>query len=177
MIAGTLAIVSFCIRHWKVVLGLLILQFGIQECRTAVLFAGPPSLAAVSAAGRADIPPAALRDYQDAAATCPGLSWAVLAAIGKVESDHGRSTLPGVSSSANFAGAEGPMQFEPATWAKYGQGGDVYDHRDASFGAARLLCADGAGTPSRVASAVYAYNHDWGYVASVQSIAAGYAAA
>jgi integrase len=54
-----------------------------------------------------------------AARTCPGLPWSVLAGIGKVESDHGQSTAPGIRSGANFAGAEGPMQFEPATFARY----------------------------------------------------------
>ena len=54
-----------------------------------------------------------------AAQTCPGLPWGVLAGIGEVESDHGQSTAPGVHSGANFAGAEGPMQFEPATFARY----------------------------------------------------------
>src|SRR5690242_8050466 len=68
----------------------------------------------------ADIPPAYLAAYQAAAATCPGLPWTVLAGIGKVESDHGRSTLPGVRSGANSAGAQGPMQFLPATFAHYG---------------------------------------------------------
>ena len=43
----------------------------------------------------------------------------MLAGIGKVESDHGQSDAPGVHSGANFAGAEGPMQFEPATFAEY----------------------------------------------------------
>ncbi|HXM58301.1 MAG TPA: lytic transglycosylase domain-containing protein [Candidatus Dormibacteraeota bacterium] len=172
---AALLILDFCLRHWKLVIGLLILTFAMQECRSLVLEAMPA--APVSAEARADIPGAALRDYQDAAATCPGLSWALLAAIGKVESDHGRSTAPGVHWGANYAGAEGPMQFEPGTWATYGQGGNVYDHRDASFAAARLLCANGAGTPSGVATAVWTYNHDWGYVASVQSQAARYAAA
>src|SRR5271170_554539 len=35
---------------------------------------------------------------QAAAATCPGLSWSVLGAIGRVESDSGRSNAPGVDS-------------------------------------------------------------------------------
>ncbi len=55
--------------------------------------------------------------YQEAAATCSGLPWTVLAAIGTVESDNGQSTLPGVHSGANAAGAEGIMQFEPATFS------------------------------------------------------------
>ena len=39
-----------------------------------------------------------------------GVPWTVLAGIGKVESDHGRTTLPGVTSGANAFGAAGPMQ-------------------------------------------------------------------
>ena len=38
------------------------------------------------------------------------MPWTVLAGIGKVESDHGRTTLPGVTSGANAFGAAGPMQ-------------------------------------------------------------------
>ena len=72
-----------------------------------------------SAAATADIPAAMLALYQQAAATCPGLPWTVLAAIGTVESGNGQSTLPGVHSGANSAGAEGPMQFEPATFPAY----------------------------------------------------------
>src|SRR5262249_12781814 len=64
--------------------------------------------APASAFAVADIPATALRDYQEAAQTCPGLSWTVLAGIGKIESDHGRSTLPGVHSGQNSAGAIGP---------------------------------------------------------------------
>lgn len=53
-----------------------------------------------------DIPPDYLVLYIGAAQTCPGLDWSVLAAIGKVESDHGRSHLPGVHHGANPAGAQ-----------------------------------------------------------------------
>lgn len=70
-----------------------------------------------SAAATAAIPPAMLTLYQEAATTCPGLPWTVLAAIGTVESDNWQSELPGVHGGANSAGAEGPMQFEPATFA------------------------------------------------------------
>ena len=52
-----------------------------------------------SQAAAADIPANYLALYQAAAATCPGLDWTVLAGIGSAESDHGRSTLPGVHSS------------------------------------------------------------------------------
>ncbi len=128
----------------------------------------------VSRLGRADIPPAYLALYRSAAATCPGLSWAVLAGIGKEETNHGRSTLPGVRSGANFAGAMGPMQFLAGTWAEYGRGGDVYDPRDAVPGAARLLCANGARDGRDVPGAVYAYNHAWWYVRAVLDFARAY---
>ncbi len=49
---------------------------------------------AASSAATATIPPAMLALYQDAAATCPGPPWTILAAIGTVESDNGQSTLP-----------------------------------------------------------------------------------
>ena len=114
---------------------------------------------------------------QQAAATCSGLSWTLLAAIGRMESDSGRSTLPGVHSGANSAGAEGPMQFEPATFAAYatvGPGGvspaSPYDPVDAVYTAAKLLCADGAADDPT--DAVFAYNHSTDYVNSVLVLAA-----
>ena len=95
---------------------------------------------AATGAARKDIPPDYLIWYMDAAATCPGLPWSVLAGIGEVESDHGRSGLPGVHSGHNFAGAEGPMQFLPATFAGYAAGPDKplspYDPADAKIGRA-----------------------------------------
>ena len=121
--------------------------------------------------------------YQQAARTCRGLPWPVLAGIGEMESDHGQSTAPGVHSAANFAGAEGPMQFEPGTFTAFAVKADrsrrlsPYDPQDAIFTAARMLCADGArgGSPSGIASALFAYNHaDW-YPPQVMRWAAKYA--
>jgi len=117
--------------------------------------------------------------YQEAAATCPGLPWTVLAAIGTVESDNGQSMLTGVHSGANAAGAEGIMQFEPATFAAYDEpvppgGADPpspYDPTDAVYAAARLLCANGASGGVDIAAAVYAYNHAASYVARVSALA------
>ena len=57
-----------------------------------------------------EVPPNYLALYRSAADTCPGLPWSVLAAIGKVETNHGRLQAPGVTSGANFAGTAGPMQ-------------------------------------------------------------------
>jgi len=117
-----------------------------------------------------------------AAATCPGLPWAVLAAIGTVESDSGRSTAPGVDSGANAAGAEGPMQFEPATFAAHatvGPGGAApaspYDPVDAAYTAAALLCSDGGGSPSGLGGAVAAYDHSTVYVDTVLTLALAFA--
>lgn len=120
---------------------------------------------------------------QAAAATCHGLGWAVLAAIGRVESDSGRSALPGVTSGANAFGAEGPMQFEPATFAAYavvGPGGATppspYDPVDAVYTAARMLCSDGAGRPSGLYGAVWDYDHSTAYVETVLVLARAIAA-
>ncbi len=134
-----------------------------------------------SAKALSSIPPEYLQLYEAAAATCPGLSWTVLAAIGTVESSNGQSSAPGVTSGSNFAGAEGPMQFEPATFASFAVvapgGADPptpYDPADAIFTAARLLCADGAGDQAKLPSAVYDYNHSSAYVAQVLSLAGSY---
>jgi hypothetical protein len=146
--------------------------------------ARPDRQAPPSAAARADIPTGYLRLYRQAALRCPGLSWAVLAAIGKVESDHARSRLPGVHSGWNAARAAGPMQFGIGVgragdaWARYGADFNhdgrrsVYDPGDAIPAAARYLCA--AGAPRRLDRALYAYNQSWAYVAKVKTIAARY---
>jgi hypothetical protein len=143
-----------------------------------------PSQAPPSVAARADIPTSYLALYRQAAGRCPGLSWSVLAAIGKVESDHGRSPLPGVRSGWNRAGAAGPMQFGIGVgragnaWAQYGADFDrdrqrsVYDPGDAIPAAAHYLCT--AGAPRRLDRALYAYNHSWAYVSRVKTIAARY---
>jgi hypothetical protein len=52
-----------------------------------------------------DILPGYLTLYRQAATTCPGLDWSILAAIGKIETNHGRSTLPGAQHGDNSAGA------------------------------------------------------------------------
>jgi hypothetical protein len=71
----------------------------------AALVSGGPSGGRVSGTAVADIPAPMLALYQRAATSCPGLDWAVLVAVGKVETDHGRSPLPGVRSGENPAGA------------------------------------------------------------------------
>ena len=114
--------------------------------------------------------------YRQAATRCPGLSWTVLAAIGQVESSHGRNNGP------SSAGAQGPMQFMPATWKTYGVDGDgdgvrdIWSPYDAVPGAANYLCANGAGKGGeKLRKAVWFYNHSWSYVDKVLGIAEGYA--
>jgi len=157
---------------------LLLMAIGLS---TSLIGGGAPSPDA-----RRDIPPPLLPVYQSAADSCPGLPWSVLAAIGKVETDHGRSTAPGVTSGANFAGAAGPMQIGVGgkagnTFAGYavdadGGGASVYSPVDAIFTAANYLCQNGAARGADVAGAIFAYNHaDW-YVTKVLAVASGYAA-
>src|ERR1039457_3678580 len=129
-----------------------------------------------------DTPPSYLAVYMAAAQTCPGLPWAVLAGIGEVETDHGQSKALGVQSGANYAGAEGPMQFEPATFAQYAVNADPgaplspYDPADAIYTAAAMLCANGAasGTEAGIRQSIFAYNHSQAYVTDVLSWAARY---
>ncbi|HVM56431.1 MAG TPA: lytic transglycosylase domain-containing protein [Gaiellaceae bacterium] len=72
-----------------------------------------------------------------------GIRWQLLAAINFVESDFGRARTTA------RADAQGPMQFEPATWRRYGMSGDVYDAHDAILAAANLLAANGGRTDER----------------------------
>ncbi len=166
--------------------GLAAAVVGTAILASAASFLGVGSgVPVASPAATAKIPAAMLTLYQEAASTCSGLPWTILAAIGTIESDNGQSTLPGVHSGANYAGAEGPMQFEPRTFAAYDEpvppgGADPpspYDPTDAVYAAARLLCADGAAGGADLSGAVYAYNHSASYVAQVLALAQSYAAA
>jgi cell wall-associated NlpC family hydrolase len=147
----------------------------------------------------ADIPVDYLVAYQRAAAFY-GIDWAIVAAIGKVECDHGRTELPGCNppGTVNGSGATGPMQFLGSTWragtasmavpapgpptsrttAGYATDGDgdgiadVWNHTDAIAAAARLLRANGA--PADYRAAIFAYNHASWYVDEVLAKAAEY---
>jgi hypothetical protein len=116
-----------------------------------------------------DIPPAYLALYQQAA-VATGIDWAILAAIGEVETQHGRAQ--GSSCAVSTKGARGPMQFMPATWANYGAGGDICDPVDAIPAAARYLVASGA--PRDYHAAIFAYNHSEVYYQDVTSVAQRY---
>ena len=125
-----------------------------------------------SAFAREDIPPAYYALYRAAAARF-GLDWTILAAIGRVECDHGRDPAPActVEGQFNSAGAGGPAQFLVSTWRRYGISAtdtgvpDMWNPADAIFGMANYLRACGA--PGDYPQAIYGYNHAWWYVADV----------
>ena len=106
--------------------------------------------------------PETLLGYFRSAQARFGVPWQYLAAIEFVETKFGR--IHGLS----IAGADGPMQFLPATWARYGRG-NVHDQRSAIYGAARYLTANGA--PRDMADALYHYNPSIDYVRAVSAYA------
>jgi membrane-bound lytic murein transglycosylase B len=103
--------------------------------------------------------PDTLLGYYREAQQAYGVAWPYLAAINLIETNMGR--IQGLSS----AGAQGPMQFMPATWASYGRG-DVNNPRDAILAAGRYLQVHGA--PQNMNRAIYAYNPSMLYVRAVQ---------
>jgi hypothetical protein len=107
-------------------------------------------------------PPSAevLTGYYKEAEAKFGVPWAYLASVHLVETRMGR--IRGTST----AGAQGPMQFLPATWKAYGMGGDINDPRDAIFGAANYLKANG-GAAGRMDNALFRYNNSNRYVRAV----------
>ncbi|HEX6419039.1 MAG TPA: D-alanyl-D-alanine carboxypeptidase family protein [Acidimicrobiales bacterium] len=139
------------------------------------------------------------------AAGARSVDWAILAAIGKMECDHGKAQLAGCNprGTVNSAGARGPMQFLGSTWragadrfepdvsgppvpdGKEGQGyatdgdgdgvADPWSWLDATHAAARYLVRNGVAQDTR--RAVYAYNPSHDYVEGVLRWASRYRAA
>ena len=128
--------------------------------RTALasLAAGSAPLAAAPRIAAA--PPAdRLRAWYREAQARFRIRWQILAAINFVESAFGRVR------NTSTAGAQGPMQFEPASWRAYGLGGNVHDAHDAILGAANYLAANQGATNER--GALYQFNHSRLYVDAV----------
>jgi cell wall-associated NlpC family hydrolase len=148
-----------------------------------------------SQTGRASIPADYLRLYQQTGKSY-GVPWTLLAGIGEVETNHGRSTLPGVHSGQNGFGAAGPMQIgiggasgnswggtpvhpagQPVSGVATDANGDgiasVYEPADAIAGSAKYLLAHGV--MSNPSAAIFAYNHLISYVQAVEHWAGLYA--
>lgn len=105
-----------------------------------------------------------LLGYYHEAEAESGVGWNYLAAINLIETRFG--SIHGVST----AGAQGPMQFLPSTFAAYGPGGDIHAPRDSIMAAARYLAANGFGNDRD--HAIYRYNHANEYVRAVNQYAA-----
>jgi len=108
-------------------------------------------------------PPDELLGYYREAEAASGVGWNYLPAINLVETRLGSVVGP------SSAGAQGPMQFLPSTFAGYGDGGDIYSPRDSILAAGRYLAANGfAGNRDQ---AIYQYNHSGQYVRAVNDYA------
>jgi len=120
----------------------------------------PPTRRVRFRIGRA-LPADVLRRLYGRAERRFGVDWRLLAAVNLVETGFNRIR------SNSSAGAQGPMQFIPSTWAAYGMGGDIRDPADAILGAANYLRASGA--PGDERAALFAYNPSSDYVNSVRA--------
>jgi hypothetical protein len=149
---------------------------------------GRPGIeAAASSEAQRDIPQRYLALYRDAWHRYQ-VPWQVLAGIGSIETDHGRSNAPGVRSGVNrFGCCVGPMQFNltdgpPSTWERYGVDGnddgrkDVYDPEDALPSAANYLRALLREADGNLSRALLGYNHSQAYVDDVLARARAYGA-
>ncbi|HST17343.1 MAG TPA: lytic transglycosylase domain-containing protein [Gaiellaceae bacterium] len=91
------------------------------------------------------------------------IRWQLVAAINFVESAFNKVR------NTSGAGAQGPMQFEPATWKAYGLGGNIDDPHDSIVAAANYLAANGAVHDER--EALYHYNPSRLYVDAISRYA------
>src|SRR5215472_2686243 len=195
---GVVLVMVLCLAIVGVVIGGGSMLFGAgQTCTNGTPTSAGAAAAqpTASAAGRATIPADYLHAYQQAGKKY-GVPWVVLAGIGEVESNQGRTMLPGVHSGANAFGAAGPMQIgiggasgnnwggapvHPAGERVGGVATDgngdgvasVYEPADAIDGAAKYLVAHGV--QNDVSGAVFSYNHLLSYVQSVLHWASVYA--
>lgn len=111
-----------------------------------------------------------------------GVPAPLIAAIGKVESGNGTSTLPGVHSGQNEAGAAGPFQMGNATgaagdawqtnaaeiWGSKAGQHSVYNYDDAAMAAAHYLQKAGVTKdPGTWNAGALAYNHAQWYADEV----------
>ena len=105
-----------------------------------------------------------LLGYYHESAAASGVGWNFLAAINLIETRLGSVVGP------SSAGAQGPMQVLPSTFAAYGDGGDIYSPRDSIMAAGRYLAANGFADNSD--QSIFRYNHAAQYVQAVKDYAA-----
>ena len=182
--------------------GLLALVLGV-----AAIASGPPAASPPSALATGEVPTDLLPRYVDAASMCVGLPWQVLAAIGFIESRDGEGrvdpttgdisppilgpALDGTNGTARIADpsspdgwmhAQGPMQFLPTTWARWGRLApdrpkgatpSIENAWDAIYSAAAYLCG-GRGKIGSLANAILSYNHSTAYLRAVLDKATAY---
>ena len=108
-----------------------------------------------------------LLGYYREAESVSGVGWTYLAAINLIETGFGR--VAGLST----AGAQGPMQFLPSTFAAYGEG-DILSPHDSIMAAGRYLAVNGFADDREYA--LYRYNNSNQYVQAVNDYAAVLAA-
>ena len=129
-----------------------------------------PTIAVQTKLSAAGLKPNFAANYLDVQSKT-GTPWQLLAAVHRIES--GQSGDTAIRSSA---GALGPMQFMPATFAHYAQDGDangtkqITNFDDALLTAGRYLAAGGA-DKGKYTTALYNYNHSNSYVNNVLTIA------
>ncbi len=166
--------------------GLVIISLVVLVLAIPLLLTPRPSSGSAtwSALALKDIPPETRAIYERAAKAYKLDGPYILAGVAKVETNHGRSDLPGVKSGTNAYGCcSGPLQFmvsrnagcrtscyaDPTkgTWEAYGVDGDgdgikdVYNMADAAYGAANYLSANGA--PKNWKNALFIYNRSDAY--------------
>jgi len=190
----------------KVIAGLVggVLAFVLA---VAVVVSGPSGGSLPSAVALEEIPADLFGVYIDAAASCDGLPWPVLAAIGFIESRHaqgradpttgdvdppiigpaldgtnGTQRIADPSSPDGWAHAQGPMQFLPSTWARWGRlaprrppdaQASPHNAWDAIHSAAAYLCA-GRPRIEDLEQAILSYNHSSAYLRDVIAKATEY---
>jgi membrane-bound lytic murein transglycosylase B len=136
----------------------------VLRARRALVRLTPPTTQPLTAFRTGlPVPAGQLLGYYREAQRRFGIPWHVLAAVNFVETAFGKVRSP------STAGAQGPMQFLPATWRVYGLGGDIYEPRDSILGAANYLRASGG--LGNLRRALYAYNHSALYVDAVLAYA------
>ena len=105
-----------------------------------------------------------LLGYYREAESASGVGWTYLAAINLIETGFGR--IAGVST----AGAQGPMQFLPSTFAAYGEG-DILSPHDSIMAAGRYLAVNGFADDRDYA--LYRYNNSQPIRAGGQRLRSG----